>query len=406
METEKYKKISILKNSIQNYAWGSKTAIQSLLGKTAPGEEPIAELWMGAHPKSPSMVLIGSRWIPLNKVIDEDPESILGKEVALRFAKKLPFLFKVLAADKPLSIQAHPNLNQAQSGFMRENRLKIPLDAPNRNYKDQNHKPEILCALTKFYALKGFRQIAEIVFLMEQVIPPTLFSRLEDLKKRPTSFQLKNFYSYIMSQDKAWQKQVVKEIVTRAENLVTENPAYEWMIRLNREYPGDIGVLSPLLLNFLQLLPGEAVYIPAGELHSYLYGTGIELMANSDNVLRGGLTPKHVDVEELLEIISFKAGSSAITVPVPGKTCEKVYPAPANEFLLSEITVKASDSFTSGKRRSAEIVICIKGNAKIKDVQTSEVLHLNKGKSVIIPSSVPQYIIEGNATLYKASIPL
>jgi len=308
MADAKMNRICILKNPVQEYAWGSNTAIQELLGKPVPSDKPMAEMWMGAHPKAPSKVLIDEQWRSLDEVIEGSPESILGKRVAEEFGNKLPFLFKVLAADRPLSIQVHPNLEQAREGFARENRLGIPLDAPNRNYRDDNHKPELLLAVTYFTGLKGFRKIEEILGMMERIAPSGLAFELNQLRKKPEASGLKSFFNALMTMDKSRQKKVLGEAVSLAEKLADQDPAFHWMVELNREYPQDMGIFSPVILNFVELRPGEAMYLEAGELHSYLNGLAMELMANSDNVLRGGLTPKYIDMPELLKIADFKTG--------------------------------------------------------------------------------------------------
>jgi mannose-6-phosphate isomerase len=399
-------KICILKNPTQEYAWGSKTVIQALLGQAESKDKPIAELWMGDHPKAASNALIEGEWQSLDEVIKRSPESILGKDAAKRFSNRLPFLFKVLAVDSPLSIQVHPNLEQARAGFARENSLKIPLNAPNRNYKDENHKPEILCALTPFQGLKGFRKIEEILALMEKIASSSLSEELDRLKMEANTIGLKGFFTTLMRMDRPRQSLVVSEAVRLAEKLANEDQAFYWMVELNKAYPGDIGVFSPVILNLVQLEPGEAIYLPAGELHAYLCGVGVELMANSDNVLRGGLTSKHIDVIELLKIVNFKTGPVKIIKPEKHGMIERTYPTPAEEFLLSKLSVDEGGVFASPQDRSVEILICLKGKADVKDLGNSELLRLDKGKSIIVPAAVSQYQIEGNTTFYKASVPL
>ncbi len=293
--------IKLLKNTIQKYAWGSPTAIPELLGEQNPSHEPRAELWMGAHPKAPSFVNFDGQWLSLTELIAKYPQEILGNDVALAFNNKLPYLFKVLAAAKPLSIQAHPSLNQAKEGFERENDRGIALDAPNRNYKDDNHKPECICALSPFWAMYGFRNIPDILALMGKNCPVGLAGELDLLKKQPDSRGLKRFFTDLMTMDSQRQKRVVDEAVQNANQYSDEDFAFHWMTRLADEYPTDIGILAPLLLNLIELKPGEALFLPAGEFHAYLEGVGMELMANSDNVLRGGLTAKHIDVSGTAE---------------------------------------------------------------------------------------------------------
>lgn len=399
-------KISFLKNPVQEYAWGSRTAIQTLLGEPVPSARPAAELWMGAHPKSPSEVLVDGEWQSLEAVIGSNPRSILGEGVAREFSNKLPFLFKVLAADQPLSIQVHPNLEQARAGFERENSLGIPLDAPYRNYRDPNHKPEILCALTSFQGLKGFRRIPEALALMEKVSRSVLSAHLARLGHEPTASGLEEFFSSLMRMDRERQGLAVTEAASIAEKYVDEDRAFFWMVELNRQYPGDVGVFSPLFLNLVKLEPGEAIFLPAGELHAYLQGVGIELMANSDNVLRGGLTPKHIDVPELLKIVDFRAGPAQEVESTSDGPCQRKYVTPTREFLLSVISLDEGECFESSQDRNVEILICVSGGAVVTDLRSREAFDLSKGKSVVIPSAVSGYTLEGNATLYKASVPM
>jgi mannose-6-phosphate isomerase len=396
--------ISILKNPVQKYAWGSRTALQSLLGWPEPWQEPAAELWMGAHPKAPSEVEVDGVWRSLIDVIAADPVSILGADAAEQFSNRLPFLFKVLAADRPLSIQVHPDMNQARDGFKRENQHNIPLDAPDRNYKDASHKPECLCAVTRFEAMKGFRAPKDILKLMDQVFRKTRFKELGPLRKDPNSDGLKRFFTSLMTMDEARQARVVNEAVEGAKRIAGEDRAFHWLLELNREYPGDGGVLSPLYLNLVDLSPGEAIYVPAGKLHAYLSGVGMEIMASSDNVLRGGLTPKHIDIPELLGIVNFVATPVLTQRPLADDNFERIYETPAAEFQLSEIALKGNERFLSRKERSVEILICMAGEGLIEELESGQTLPLSKGVSVIVPSAVPQYAVSGTITLYKGAL--
>jgi mannose-6-phosphate isomerase len=394
--------IARLKNPVQEYAWGSRTAIPSLLGLPVPSERPAAELWLGAHPKAPSCVMINGVWQSLDRVIERDPVSVLGKRVAERFSHTLPFLFKVLAADCPLSIQVHPNLKQARAGFERENRLGIALDAAERSYRDPNHKPEILCAVTPFEALKGFRPPEDVLSLLGRVSDEVLSDELALLRRDPDSSGLRRFFSSLLSMDPSRKGGVIEQAMERARQYAHMDRAFWWMVELNRAYPGDIGVLSPLIFNRVILEPGEAIHIPAGELHAYLKGMAIELMANSDNVVRGGLTPKHVDVPELLRIVNFSPAPVRKIISEPGAPAERVYETPAEEYQLSVITVSDGMRFISEMDRSVEILICMEGRARIRDLRGEASETLEKGVSVLIPAAVGSYQIEGEATLYRA----
>lgn len=400
------KTIGLLKNTIQEYPWGSYTAIPDLLGSDSPAGSPQAELWMGAHPKAPSLVKCDGRWISLLELIEQNPVDILGKKVAEKFNSRLPYLFKVLAAAKPLSIQAHPSRSQAIKGFERENRLGIPLDAGNRNYKDDNHKPECICALTPFWALNGFRKIPEMLSLMEQAGPQGLEGEIKELRNKPDSRGLKSFFQALMTMSRRRQKQIIDDALKNAQKLSQENQVFKWMINLQHEYPDDIGIFAPILLNLVCLEPGQAMFLPAGELHAYLDGVGIELMANSDNVLRGGLTPKHVDVSALLHVLNFKERKIDILPKELINGCEEIYHSQAEEFILSIIMVKNGTSYASPAKRSVEIVLCTEGKATITDMEKGDIIILVKGSSIIIPAAVAEYCLDGEATLYKASVPV
>lgn len=398
--------ICLLKNTIQEYAWGSYTAIPELLGNDSPTNTPQAELWMGAHPKAPSKVKCNGKWLSLLELIEKNSQDILGEKVAPKFKYRLPYLFKVLAAAKPLSIQAHPSTGQAREGFERENKLKIPLDAPARNYKDDNHKPECICALTPFWALNGFRKISDIIFLMDKICPPGLKKDFDLFRHQPDSRGLKEFFKTMMIMDRTTQKQIINDAVKHANQLQGKNNAYQWVIDLNEEYPLDIGVFSPILLNLICLEPGQAMFLPAGTLHAYLDGLGIELMANSDNVLRGGLTPKHVDVTELLNVLNFEERDINILNMETINPCEQRYESHAQEFALSVITVKTDMNYYSLDKKSVEILLCTDGDAVVVDLAGNNRVEIKKGVSILIPAVVKKYSIIGDAVLYKAAVPI
>ena len=398
------KSIALLKNQIQEYDWGSKTFIPDLLSSESPAKNPQAELWLGAHPKASSEVMMFGKWRSLAECIDQKPTEILGKRVAEHFNNKLPFLFKVLAAEKPLSIQSHPNKEQAEAGYERENRLKIPLLADIRNYKDNNHKPELICALNSFEGLKGFRKIEEIFSFARIVKSRTFDSIVVLLRKDPDQTGLKNFLSEILTLKEKERRELVEQIIQGAKKHRDENPCFKWILRLDQEYPRDIGVISPLFFNYFILKPGEALFIPVGELHAYLKGAALEIMANSDNVLRGGLTPKHVDVAELLKVIRFESNPISILTPTKESECEYFFPRVADEFQLSCIKLTDDRIYRKERIDSIEIIICVQGGAKIFD-EKEDGIDLKKGVSVVVPVGIRKYMIQGKSILYKASVP-
>ena len=391
-----------LKNHIQKYAWGSHTAIQQLMNKSLT-EEPWAEVWMGAHPKAPSEVYIEGQWVSLPDLIRRFPDQVLGATTAGRYNNTLPYLFKLLAADQPLSIQAHPNAEQAKTGFERESAAGTNINAPDRNYKDANHKPEYICALTPFTGLKGFRKIDDIVELMECVCPLGLADEMKALYKK----DLKIFFKSLMELPDNRKKAVIDEVMGNIAKKNASDLTDDWIQKLYQQYPSDIGVISPLFLNLFYLEPGQALFLPAGELHAYLHGFGIELMANSDNVLRGGLTPKHVDVPELLNVLNFEETDITLLAPIPISAAEARFPVFAEEFQLSTINVNDAGTYSSPNHHSAEILLCISGNARLTSgFNGDENIDMEPGDSVLIPAVAEAYQVAGNALCYKAGIPV
>ena len=399
-------KIGFLKNTVQEYAWGSTIAIADLLGLKNPENKPQAELWMGAHWKAPSLVQHNGQWVPLTDLIRKNPKAILGDKVAQDFNDQLPYLFKVLAAAKPLSIQAHPDLQQAREGFLRENSQKIPQDAAERNYLDDNHKPECICALTRFWALSRFRKIPGILHYLKKLNLRQLRDECTEFGRQPTTSGLKRFYTTLMSLDPDRQKEVVNGALRSARRYTDSDPVFKWILKLAADYPNDIGAISPIFLNLICLEPGQAIYLDAGELHAYLQGLGIELMANSDNVLRGGLTSKHVDVPELLRVLKFKGNDIRLIEPRTLTSNEFVYPCPAKEFVLSVIKLKPGALYQSPVNRSMEILICTEGTLIIADLGNQIETQLKKGASAVIPAAVKHYAIRGQGICYKAAVPI
>jgi len=403
--------IARLKNRIQEYTWGSRTAIAEFLGKPAPSPVPQAEVWMGAHPKSPSDVVVDGVSTSLIDVIRKDPEGVLGVETAQRFSGELPFLFKVLAAASPLSIQAHPNIEQAREGYKRENREKIPLDSYERSYKDRNHKPEIISALTPFWTMSGFRPVPQILEFLGWIGFKSIAKEIKGLEKSTNGEGLKEFFHSLLTLPEDRKEDAIGEVLSWARSNLdaTQNryrPVCRWTIEINSRYPRDIGVLSPILLNLVCLNPGEAMFTPAGVLHAYLDGVGIELMANSDNVLRGGLTGKYIDVPELLKVLTYIPRSYEPVVEICRSGGEVEYDSPAQEFKLSRIRLKENSRYESAEERSVEIILCTDGGCTISENTRSCSIDMHKGDSILVPSYVPGYSIQGSAVLFKASVPL
>jgi mannose-6-phosphate isomerase len=380
-----------LKNAFKHYDWGSPEWIPALLGIHAPELKPWAEMWMGTHPGGSSLTECFGKETPLKTVSGE-----------------LPFLFKLLAAEKPLSIQAHPNLEQAAAGFARENAAGIAFDAPERNYKDPNHKPEMLCALTPFTAMAGFRERREIIELFDTFACPALVSLRRELRGEASdrdayrSF-LQNLFSLPQEQKDdlaAYITRHIGEVKFRAGHYRKE---WELIEDFHARFPGDPSVIAPLYLNVISLDPGDAIYLPAGILHAYVHGAGVELMSQSDNVLRGGLTKKCVDAGELLAILEPAPFKPAVIRPVPEDDGYAVYPAPAKEWRLSVITSQDGRKTRFPETKRA-ILIVTRGRLAVTFPGGQGAFPLARGESVFIPeSSADGFFLEGAFTAYAAS---
>ncbi len=395
-----------LRNQILEYAWGSKTCIPHLQGKDEPSPEPQAELWMGTHSQAPSRILSNGREESLLEIIRRDPKRMLGENIARKFENELPFLFKILAAAHPLSIQAHPNKAQARKGFKLENEENIPLNSPERNYKDNNHKPELICALTNFEAMCGFQPIKKIVERIKYLQLEDHIPRMKELEIDPTTKNLKKMFSDLMGKhDDGQTKKVgilVNKIAESEPRDENETLIFRWIVKLAAIYSKDMGVFSPLFLNVVKLKPGEALFIEAGVLHTYLSGCGVEIMTNSDNVLRGGLTHKKVDLPGLIKILKFD-NDGLINIQPKFNKGEYIYQTSAEEFQLSKIIVKDKEPFVRSNISSAQIILCTEGTGSIK--WTGSVLELKQGESVFIPFAIPEYSIEGTMELYRVVVP-
>jgi mannose-6-phosphate isomerase len=331
-----------MKGVVQPYAWGSKTFIPELLG-TEPTDDPQAELWLGAHPSAPS-TLDGR---PIGEVIERDPEGVLGTASVKEFGPKLSFLLKVLAADQPLSLQAHPSRRQAEEGYAHEEKAGVPADAKNRLFKDDWPKPELLCALVESEALCGFRDPSRTYALVQQLGADRTLRLMAPLGDDASAEdeRLERVFTTIMRLEDA--EPYVTEVVGRAEGVDHdaggELAQLASTVRLLADHhPADPGVLAAMLMNRVVLKPGDAIFLDAGNLHAYLSGAGIEIMANSDNVLRGGLTSKHVDVDELTSVLDFTPIPGDTIAPEPVSEGVVRYPTPATEFALWRLTPSGS----------------------------------------------------------------
>ena len=399
---------------VQHYNWGDGRFIPALLGLDNTAGKPFAELWMGAHPDAPSRVSLKNGAIPLGRLVEANPERLLHPSVTGRFGRELPFLFKVLGVGSPLSVQVHPTRSRAEEGFSRENAAGIKLDATERNYRDANHKPELIVALTDFYALCGFRPTDEIVRALDAA------PELRSITKGFPSSQpgaLRQLYSAWMTLPPERVDRVIDSLVQRLERVNVDRSFRKsdweyWLLRARDKYSHgshhDRGLFSFLLLNLVHLHPGEGIYLPAGVLHSYLEGAGVELMANSNNVIRGGLTPKHVDVGELLRSIAFDGMPAIIQgEPTPGSP-EWTYATPALEFQLSRIELHADTPYGCGNDHAVEICVVLDASPERVTVQTAKGSKTFGKGQVFLTSAGVAYELRsaGPATLFKATVPL
>jgi mannose-6-phosphate isomerase len=367
--------MDVLRPVVRPYPWGSRHAIAELVGRPAPAPGPEAELWMGAHPSAPSGVARDARRTTLDAVIAADPDRELGPGCVARFGPRLPFLLKVLAAEQALSIQVHPSRAQAQAGFRAENARGLAPDDPARNYTDDWPKPELLYALTPFEVLAGLRTPADAAGLLRALAVGPLASlavQLEVSGSAPLAVELSGqllagLLGTILSWPPAGRSALVAGVVAACARLASDGGPYSAAaaaaVRIAADHPGDLGVVASLLMRHAVLEPGQAMFMPAGGLHAYLKGTGIELLANSDNVVRAGLTGKHLDVPELLALLD---PSVAVPVLSPRGLADGIawFDTPAPEFRLYLVDLVGNTVSLPGE--GPRIVLCTEGSAVLR----------------------------------------
>lgn len=396
----------LLSNTVRDYAWGSTTAIAELLGYE-PSGRPEAELWIGAHPDASSTPVDGPDGENLASLIAADPVRALGARSIESFGARLPYLLKVLAAASPLSLQVHPRLDQAKAGFAAEEAAGVARSAPHRNYKDDNHKPEMLFALTHFEALSGFRRPTESAALFERVTAllagshaAEVTEQVAELLRTPDEAEaLSAAFARLINGG-----QDVRECVDASAAALTahglagrtagrgqeQDVALATVVDLAAAYPSDPGVLISLMLNRVRLAPGEALYLPAGNVHAYLGGLGIEVMAASDNVLRGGLTPKHIDIPELLRTVVFEAAGVPVLAPQESELGQELYRPPFAEFQLQRIDVAPPGDDPRPEpvpiaQTGAAVVLVVRGSLTL-DTPKGD-LALARGESAFVPDA-------------------
>jgi mannose-6-phosphate isomerase len=392
-----------IKGVVQHYAWGGKSYIPTLIGDHNDSNKPCAEYWMGAHPSAPASFHINGELITLNQLVNANLNDTLTAAIADRFGE-LPYLLKVLDVHDMLSIQVHPTKEEAEKGFDREEAAGIPINAPHRNYKDRNHKPEVMVALSDFWLLHGFKQNIALEKTLEEVHELKVFLPL--FKKEG----IRALYQMIMEMDQSDVNSLLMPLVKREirhkhdGKLSKQDPGW-WAAKLyeGKDLPADMdrGIFSIYFFNIVQINPGEAIFQKAGVPHAYLEGQNIELMANSDNVLRGGLTPKHVDVPELMKHTLFEEVIPEIMKGTPTRMGEKLYSCPVPDFGISKIDLFAGSEYEA-IARSLEIMLVTEGGALINNN-----IVLKRGEAVaLLPGAEYQLYASGNCTLFKAFVPV
>jgi mannose-6-phosphate isomerase len=396
----------LLDNAIRRYDWGSRLAIPSLLGIPA-SDEPAAEMWMGAHPADPSRWAGHPEAPALDAMIAADPTGMLGDSVAARFGTRLPFLMKLLAAERSLSIQVHPTMAQARAGFADEQARGVAPGAAERNYVDDNHKPELMCALSELEALCGFRAVEESLEFLDELIvygaePMQPYRDLlagdEGLRATVTT---------ILSLPQPARTLVVDGVSRACLSVARQGGRFSAAARalslVAEDFPGDVGLALGIFLNYVRLRPGEAIFLGAGNVHAYLRGFGVEILANSDNVLRCGLTHKHIDVAELLRVADFRP------LPNPRATVREynaghwVYPVPVPDFELSRLRPKLAnpEHRVELAGQGPHVVACVEGQVGLLEA-SGDTITLNRGASAFVRAGQDPVSVTGDGVAFVA----
>lgn len=382
----------------RQYSWGSKTAIQEFLGLPVDGK-PLAEVWFGAHPSAPASALSPNGSLSLEQLIQEDPEAALGEQVNQRYGATLPYLVKLLAPDMPVSLQVHPSREQSKSGFEQEEAEGVPIDAYERTYKDPNHKPEMVFALTPFEGLVSFRSVQDVIQVLAPFTHPVLAEMQKRLRETPTIPELRSVFQCLVELPASDVDEIVREAgeLAAGPDQPERNP-YATAVEIADSFPSDAGVVASLLMHRVVLSPGQAVFVNDGVPHAYLQGLCLEVMANSDNVLRAGLTSKYIDVEALVESVDFEVSvPHVIDARATGEGFPRVLriEPPVEEFALTLITVAGNDF---GVRMDGpRIVLCTEGTPTVSDGLEQQ--QLERGEAVFIPAVNETITLGGEGTL-------
>ncbi|MGF2950898.1 mannose-6-phosphate isomerase, class I [Mycobacterium sp. THU-M116] len=408
--------MELLRGALRTYAWGSRTTIAEFTGRTVPAAHPEAELWFGAHPGDPAWLETEDGEVSLLDALVADPDGQLGPGSRARFGDVLPFLVKVLAADEPLSLQAHPSAEQAVEGYLREERLGIPVNSPVRNYRDTSHKPELLVALQPFEALAGFRRAARTAELLRALATAELDPYIELLNDQSDADGLRALFTTWITAPQPDLDALVAAVLDGAIAYVSSGATefaeeIKTVLELGERYPGDAGVLASLLLNRISLAPGEAIFVPAGNLHTYLRGFAVEVMANSDNVLRGGLTPKHVDVPELLRVLDFRpTAEECLRSHVRREGLGMVYETPAEEFAVALLTLEGEylghEVDAPCSHEGPQVLLCTEGSTTVHGKSGSLTLRRGMAAWVAADDGPIRLVARESATLFRVTVGL
>ncbi|MFF3065922.1 mannose-6-phosphate isomerase, class I [Oerskovia sp. NPDC057915] len=415
--------------TLQSYDWGSRSVLHTLLGLEQDGE-PLAELWMGAHPKGPSSASAdGGPSASLADLIHDDPLAMLGQRVLDDYGARLPYLLKVLAADRALSLQVHPQPHRARAGFNRENREGVPRDSPERSFHDDQHKPEMVVAVSRFEGLSGFRRPVRILELLEGLRGELVAGMRAALEEQPSAAGLREAFTLALHARTAPDvaadlASTVADVRARLAAGTTSPRADATVVALAEQHPGDPGAVVSMMLNRVTLEPGESMFVPAGHVHAYLSGCAVEIMSSSDNVLRAGLTSKRVDVESLLACVTYAPGPAARprirrldAVPVPGRRGVpeadaglREYRASIAEFALvmGEVGAEAAPLPAEGPR----IVLALRGHVELgwtagagSSPEPSGRVTLRPGESVFVPHGAGALDVRGVGDVVVAYVP-
>jgi len=387
----------------RHYEWGGKAFIPQLMQIDNAIGKPFAEYWMGAHPSAPAMVETAEGLKALDQMIQEKKVDFLSTKTAAQFGS-LPYLFKILDVEKMLSIQVHPSKENAEKGFLKEQLAGVAIDAVNRNYKDQNHKPEVMVALSDFWLLHGFMPAIALKERLSSLAP------LQTLLPVFGQDDYAGLYSHFMRLDQSAADDILKPlleiaVLEVAAGKVNKTHPHWWA---NQYYGGivpasniDKGILSIYILNIVNVPKYQGVFQGAGLLHAYLEGQNIELMANSDNVLRGGLTPKHIDIEELLEHIKFEPTYPSILKGDFNHSKEVQFPCPVPDFGLTKITLSPGETYTN-QTNSFEMFLLMQGNVQLEgiDLKPGELAAVKAGSAYHIQSTGSE-----TAVIFKSFVP-